>query len=98
LNLQEEIIEIFGYLKNRMDAYHDIGLDPPHLSSEDMDYPEPISKGMKHNSDPQKSPETLEDLRTLIGECKRCKLHEKRTKLVFGDGSSKAKDLYNFFL
>lgn len=34
---------------------------------------------------------TLEEIREEIGDCTRCKLHEGRTNLVFGDGNTKAK-------
>ena len=34
---------------------------------------------------------TLEEIREEIGDCTRCKLHEGRTNLVFGEGSPKAK-------
>lgn len=34
---------------------------------------------------------TLEDIREEIGDCTRCKLHEGRTNLVFGEGNPKAK-------
>ncbi len=34
--------------------------------------------------------DTLLKIRTDLGECTRCKLHRGRTKLVFGDGNSKA--------
>lgn len=34
--------------------------------------------------------ETLEDIRADIGECTRCKLHEHRTHIVFGEGNPRA--------
>ena len=34
---------------------------------------------------------TLEEIREEIGDCTRCKLHEGRTNLVFGDGNPKAR-------
>jgi len=34
--------------------------------------------------------DTLEIIRTDLGECTRCKLHKTRNKIVFGDGSEKA--------
>jgi len=34
---------------------------------------------------------TLEEIREEIGDCTRCKLHEGRTNLVFGDGNTKAR-------
>jgi len=33
---------------------------------------------------------TLEDIRTDIGDCTRCKLHKGRTNIVFGSGSPRA--------
>lgn len=37
------------------------------------------------------STETLLQVRDDLGECTRCKLHSTRTKIVFGDGNSKAR-------
>src|SRR5579864_4785724 len=34
--------------------------------------------------------ETLDDIRSDLGECTRCRLHKARTKLVFGVGNPKA--------
>jgi DNA polymerase len=34
--------------------------------------------------------DTLEIIRTDLGECTRCKLHKTRNKIVFGDGNAKA--------
>ena len=35
--------------------------------------------------------ETLDDIRAEIGDCRRCRLHEGRNKLVFGVGDPRAK-------
>lgn len=40
---------------------------------------------------PPASVETLEDIRADIGDCRRCRLHEKRAQIVFGVGDPKAK-------
>jgi DNA polymerase len=37
------------------------------------------------------SSDTLSVIREDLGECTRCKLHKTRNKIVFGDGSGKAK-------
>ena len=37
---------------------------------------------------------TLQTIREDIGDCIRCKLHKGRNKIVFGDGSSKARLLF----
>ncbi len=36
-------------------------------------------------------PETLEAIRTDIGECRRCRLHEQRKQIVFGVGNPEAR-------
>lgn len=37
---------------------------------------------------------TLQDIRADIGDCIRCKLHQGRNKIVFGDGSPQARLLF----
>ena len=43
---------------------------------------------------PSDRPAALEQLRADIGDCKRCKLHEGRNKLVFGDGDPAARLMF----
>ena len=40
------------------------------------------------------SSETLEEIRADIGECLRCKLHESRTHIVFGEGNPNAELMF----
>jgi DNA polymerase len=81
LKPSEEFIEIIGQLKNLMVVNMEMGLEPPMLTSSTLDY---LNTSPKH-------PESLEDLRRFIGNCKRCKLWHGRTKLVFGEGSPHAR-------
>lgn len=37
------------------------------------------------------SPMTLEEVREELGDCRRCKLHSTRTRIVFGSGNPQAK-------
>lgn len=37
---------------------------------------------------------TLEQVRAHLGECTRCPLHERRTKIVFGDGDASAEIMF----
>jgi len=37
---------------------------------------------------------TLEEIRTELGDCKRCKLHRTRRTIVFGEGNKKAKLMF----
>jgi DNA polymerase len=41
-----------------------------------------------------REPLTLEAIRARIGECTRCRLHEKRTRIVFGEGNPRAEILF----
>lgn len=43
---------------------------------------------------PQKPDASLEDIRRDIGECTRCKLHQHRTQIVFGEGNPKAEIVF----
>ncbi|MGC8792593.1 MAG: uracil-DNA glycosylase family protein [Bryobacteraceae bacterium] len=39
----------------------------------------------------EKPSETLEQIRADLGDCKRCRLHQGRTQIVFGDGNPQAR-------
>ena len=81
LSLQKELSEIMGQVKTHIAYNQSIGLEPPRLSPQTMAYLEggPIQ------------PTSLEDLREDIGDCRRCKLYQDRTNLVFGEGTPKAR-------
>jgi DNA polymerase len=81
LGPKEELKEIVGHLKSLMIVDRDVGLEPPMLSPSSHEY---LDRRSSH-------PNSLEDLRAFIGECKRCKLCHDRTNLVFGEGSPKAR-------
>ncbi len=91
MNAQEEIKEIFGYLRNLMEAYQEMGLEPPPLTSEDLRYLNFESPKFRSNSSLFHFPNTLDALMAYIDDCRRCKLHQGRTHLVFGEGSPRAK-------
>jgi uracil-DNA glycosylase family 4 len=81
LTVEEEVKEIMGHLKNHMGLNESMGLEPPRLSPQARAY---LDGGPSQ-------PISLEDLREDIGDCRRCKLYQDRTTLVFGEGSSKAR-------
>ena len=91
-----------------MTAYEEMGLEPPMLPRDALDFPDREMKAPAQPSDPPKikekvlrevpadkplSPhfESLEALRTHIGDCRRCELHKDRNHLVFGEGDPNAK-------
>lgn len=48
----------------------------------------------KSRQAPSPKIKSLEDIRTWLGECKRCGLCEERNKIVFGSGNSNAKLMF----
>lgn len=77
----EELRDIVGHLKRLMKEDMEMGLEPPNLSLSTLRYLDGSGSG----------PASLDTLRLFIGNCRRCKLCEGRTKLVFGEGSPEAK-------
>ena len=51
----------------------------------------PLPEGRGSVTEPLAEAETLENIREDIGDCKRCRLHERRTNIVFGVGNPEAK-------
>jgi len=91
LNAQAEIKEIFDCLRNILIAHKEIGLEPPHISAQD---PAPVDAGasaVESGFGPLDHQESLEALMAYVGDCRRCKLHEGRTRLVFGEGAPRAR-------
>ena len=81
-------------LRRYLAYYQDLGIDTLYrrgtapsrsrLSSE----PQGVSEPRALASGPT---ETLAQIRDDIGDCRRCPLHEGRSKIVFGDGNEQAK-------
>jgi len=78
MNPETEFREIIGQLKNLTIANRDTGLDPPPISGSALDYL--YNKGEPSRLSP------LDDLGRSVEDCKRCKLWNSRTRLVFGEG------------
>lgn len=91
MKAKEEIKEVFGQLKNLIMVYQEMGLEPPTVSTEARNYLDAGVSGGYSSLGQQVRLDTLEALRTFIGECERCKLHAGRSHLVFGEGSPEAK-------
>ena len=53
----------------------------------------PRAPGARATDEPPPS-RTLADIEAAIGDCRRCRLHEGRTKIVFGSGSPEAELLF----
>ena len=81
MNFQTELADVARHLRHLVVADESLGFAPPTLSASALAY-----LARKH---PRM--ESLESLREYIGDCTRCKLCKRRKKLVFGEGSGKAR-------
>ncbi|RLB78900.1 MAG: uracil-DNA glycosylase, partial [Deltaproteobacteria bacterium] len=87
---REELKDIFSWIKGELGRFRELGLEPPPLSPDVIMY---LNSGIRCSGAQGMSPEqadSLEELRDLIGECRRCPLHKGRTNLVFGEGNPNA--------
>lgn len=55
----------------------------------EQDAPEPATS-LLIDAGQEEPAETLEQIRADLGECTRCRLHQGRTQIVFGDGNPRA--------
>lgn len=83
-----------GALKNYLEDLRDSGVDElpygaaaPTIAIQSVYAAAPLAKSIV-------TAETLEDIRTDLGECRRCPLCETRKNIVFGVGSQNAKVLF----
>lgn len=81
LRPDQELREIVYHLKNLIAIDREMGLEAPKLSASTIAY---MDRGPSEG-------QSLEGLKKFIGECTRCKLSDKRTHLVFGEGSESAR-------
>jgi uracil-DNA glycosylase family 4 len=91
LNIHTEIKEVFGHLRNTLNVHREMGLDPPHISFKDLVGPMDRTSDASDDSDTWDRPDTLKDLMDKLGDCRGCKLHDTRTRLVFGEGAPQAR-------
>lgn len=83
MNPANELKVVIGQLRHLLLANWEMGLDPPALTPQSMEYLERTPTG-------QAPPLSLDHVKGLIWDCRRCKLWHERTNLVFGEGSSQA--------
>ncbi len=81
MNPASELGEIASQLKRLIISNMEMGVDFSSLSS----------YAPKESEEKNAREDSLEDLRALIGDCRRCKLWKGRSNLVFGEGSPKAR-------
>ncbi len=91
---KEELRDTVRMVRILLKGNRDLGMDPPMVSV-------PVLEGLERT--PQEDDglsgeagraRTLDELREILGECKRCPLHAGRNKVVFGEGSPRAELLF----
>lgn len=82
LDPAEELKQVVVQLKSFLVSHMESGLEPPSLSTPTLDYLQ---------SDGSRYANTLDGLEMNIGDCRLCRLHRGRTRLVFGEGSPRAR-------
>jgi DNA polymerase len=78
-------------MKEWLDVYRDMGFDPPPVSARKRGLEKTGAEHERVGEKRSAGIETLEDLEDFIGDCRRCKLHVARKKLVFGEGDPNAR-------
>jgi len=76
---QQELREIAGQVRAHLERQQELGLDRTELR-----WPGPATPATAARP-------TLEGVRTVLGECTRCKLHTTRRQIVFGVGNPNAR-------
>ncbi|MBI5166336.1 MAG: uracil-DNA glycosylase [candidate division NC10 bacterium] len=78
MDVQQELRALISQLKDHLQAQRELGLD--YL----------ILNRPRRQQAERARPLNLAEIRELLGDCKRCKLHSGRRNIVFGVGSEKA--------
>jgi uracil-DNA glycosylase len=89
--MENEVRNIVAHLRDWLEAYREMGFDPPPVPSVRPSVegvapdPSPIEEGGLEETS------SLEALSDHMGDCRRCRLHQGRNHLVFGEGAPNAR-------
>jgi uracil-DNA glycosylase len=90
--LAEIVVQIKEHLRYRRELGIDV-IEAPRVVTEQAALSTPVllrQPSMKRPSEP----ETLEEIRRDLGDCRRCKLWHTRTNIVFGEGNPRAELMF----
>ena len=79
--MDQKVQEILADLKNYLEYLKGMGIDSLFVSG---NAPQEV----------QSNVQTLDEIRSKLGDCRRCKLHRTRSTIVFGEGNKKAKLMF----
>lgn len=90
--IYRDLCEAFGQVQGLLENLRLLGVrelpDPPDEASLPVC---PVASASDDGSSKPCRPESLEEIRADLGDCRRCVLSEKRQHIVFGCGSEKAR-------
>jgi uracil-DNA glycosylase family 4 len=89
--MENEIHHIVSHMKEWLGVYQEMGFDPPPVSARKADSADEGTGCQSARKKGSTGFETLGALRDFIGDCRRCKLHLERKRLVFGKGNPRAR-------
>ncbi len=102
-SMDQNVKEIIGDLKSYLEYLKGLGITESPLFSNGNEkiYQTEVSSGVGaiHESPPpyrmanrsSSKPQRLEEVRSELGDCRRCKLHRTRRMIVFGEGNEKSR-------
>ncbi|MBW6510723.1 MAG: uracil-DNA glycosylase [Desulfuromonadaceae bacterium] len=88
--ISNDMYEAVGAARALLTQLHDYGVTEFIASAPREPAPCPPGESISHNGVPCRQ-ETLEEITVELGDCQRCPLCEKRTRLVFGVGDPNAR-------
>ena len=91
MSVGEEVRDLLGAIKRQLLYRGEIDLDVPYLSPERLSY---LKAGLQSERPSPKegfSCKSLDELKSLVDSCDRCKLSKARKTIVFGEGPHHAK-------
>ncbi|MFO7785650.1 MAG: uracil-DNA glycosylase [Thermodesulfobacteriota bacterium] len=91
---EEELRDAVRLMRVLLAGNRELGLDPPAVSApvlESLERKPPAANGLSGEAGGAR---TLDELRAILGDCRRCPLHTGRNRLVFGEGNLRADLLF----
>lgn len=89
--MENEIRALISHMKEWVEVYQDMGFDPPPVPVRKAGFGKEVGKVGNHRESSGAGVETLDALQELMGDCNRCKLHQGRKSIVFGEGDPHAR-------
>ena len=87
---RDSLRDLVAGLRRHLEEERDLGFEGWPQTVNKKSGPEPARK----ETGSKRPRQTLAEVREELGDCRRCKLHRKRTNIVFGSGNPQAKLIF----